>query len=116
MGRNELEDVCEQVLFAAKQAVRYILLQLPCTAKPFLDRERIRKLAYLLKLVDANNDALLLLFRNIFGQFQNLLRSVFLRSDTQRKRKIRRRIRPHADFRRNPAQKILRILQDRINL
>ena len=62
-----LEDVCEQVLFAAQQTLRNVLLQLPCTAKPFLDRERIRKLANLLKLVDANNDAFLLLFCDPFG-------------------------------------------------
>ena len=60
-----LKQIGHQMLFAAEEAIRHILLMLPYATKPLLDGHRVRKLSNLLELVDTNHkmEALLLCYQ-----------------------------------------------------
>lgn len=73
-----LEYILHQMFLAAKEAIRHILMVLPSSAQPFLYRQRVGELTYLLKFINAYDHANALLLGYAFGEIQNLFWRIVL--------------------------------------
>ena len=111
-----LEKIRQQVLLAAEQTIRSVLLMLPNGAHPFLDGERIRPFSYLLELIDANHDVYIHFSSYLFGKIQYFFRRIVFRSNTQRYRIIHIRVGTERDLGRKSGKELLYIVKKQVHL